>query len=310
MDYYVTVLSLMGIWAAVALGLNIISGYAGQFNLGIGLYMGTGAYTTAMLTTMFGFSFWTALPVALAVSALMGFLTGLPSLRVREDSLAVISIGLVFVFVSLLIYLPYFGGPVGIGGIPVPTISGQAISKTQYLAFVWVSVAVLILITLRLKYSWIGIAWESIREDELAARVVGTRSERFKLYAFGIGGAYAGLGGVLYAHFMNYISPYDFGFLPSIYVLVMVVFGGMGTIRGPVFGAAFLTAMPELFRFVQDYRNLIYGGLLVAVMYYQPKGLLGEGSFVMRLITNISTNTSLRQKSKAANKSSFRRGVP
>jgi branched-chain amino acid transport system permease protein len=295
----------MGIWAAVALGLNIISGYAGQFNLGIGVYMGTGAYTTAMLTTAFGFSFWTALPVALAVSAFMGFLTGLPSLRVREDSLAVISIGLVFVFESLLIYLPYFGGPVGIGQIPVPTISGQAISKAQYLAFVWVSVAVLIFITLRLKYSWMGLAWESIREDELAARVVGTRPERFKLYAFGIGAAYAGLGGVLYAHFINYITPYDFGFLPSIYVLVMVVFGGMGTIRGPVFGAAFLTAMPELFRFVQEYRNLIYGGLLIAIMLYQPKGLLGEGSFVMRLITNIGS----RRKSTTADKSIFRRGV-
>lgn len=300
----------MGIWAVVALGLNIISGYAGQFNLGIGVYMGTGAYTTAILTTAFGFSFWTALPLALAVSAFMGLLTGLPSLRVREDSLAVLSIGLVFVFESLLIYLPYFGGPVGIGNIPVPTISGQAISKAQYLAFVWVSVAVLIVITRRLKYSWIGLAWESIREDELAARVVGTRTERFKLYAFGIGAAYAGLGGVLYAHFMNYVTPYDFGFLPSIYVLVMVVFGGMGTIRGPVLGAAFLTAMPELFRFVQEYRHLIYGGLLIAIMLYQPKGLLGEGSFVMRLITNIFTNIFSRRKSTGADKSIFRRGVP
>lgn len=304
MDYYLTVLSLMGIWAVVALGLNIISGYAGQFNLGIGVYMGTGAYTSAMLTTAFGFSFWTALPVALAASAFMGFLTGLPSLRVREDSLAVISIGLVFVFESLLIYLPYFGGPIGIGNIPIPTISGQAISNAQYLTFVWVSVALLILITRRLKYSWIGLAWESIREDELAARAVGTRIERFKLYAFGIGAAYAGLGGVLYAHFMNYITPYDFGFLPSIYVLAMVVFGGMGTIRGPVFGAAFLVAMPELFRFVQEYRNLIYGGLLITMMLYEPKGLLGEGSFVMRLITNMSS----RLKSTAVTKAIFRLG--
>jgi branched-chain amino acid transport system permease protein len=295
----------MGIWAAVALGLNIISGYAGQFNLGIGVYMGTGAYTTAMLTTGFGFSFWAALPVALAVSALMGFLTGLPSLRVREDSLAVISIGLVFVFESLLIYLPYFGGPVGIGQIPVPTISGQAMSKIQYASFVWACVAMLIVITLRLKYSWMGLAWESIREDELAARVVGTRPERFKLYAFATGATFAGLGGVLYAHFMNYITPYDFGFLPSIYVLVMVVFGGMGTIRGPVFGAAFLTAMPELFRFVQEYRNLIYGGLLIAIMLYQPKGLLGEGSYAMRLIAKICP----RGKRGSANGVVARRGA-
>jgi branched-chain amino acid transport system permease protein len=304
-EYHLTVLSLMGIWAAVALGLNIISGFAGQFNLGIGVYMGTGAYATAMLTTAFGFSFWTALPVALAASAFMGFLTGLPSLRVREDSLAVMSIGLVFVFESLLIYLPYFGGPVGIGQIPAPTISGQAISKAQYVTFVWVCVAALILMTLRLKYSWMGLAWQSIREDELAARVVGTRPERFKLYAFAIGGTYAGLGGALYAHFMNYITPYDFGFVPSIYVLVMVVFGGMGTIRGPVFGAAFLTAMPELFRFVQEYRNLIYGGLLIAIMLYQPKGLLGQGSFVMQVLGNFRA----QRKRMRANKLVSRRGA-
>jgi branched-chain amino acid transport system permease protein len=104
--YALTVLTLMGIWSIVALGLNIITGYAGQFNLGIGVYMGTGAYATAMLTTGAGFDFWLALPCALAVSATMGFLTGLPALRVREDALAVLTIGLVFVFESLLVYLP------------------------------------------------------------------------------------------------------------------------------------------------------------------------------------------------------------
>jgi branched-chain amino acid transport system permease protein len=285
-DYHITILVLMGIWIVVALGLNIISGYVGQFNLGIGVYMGTGAYTSALLTTAYGFSFWSALPLALLMSALAGFLAGLPSLRVREDSLAVISIGLVFVFESLLIYLPYFGGPVGIGKIPVPAVNGEAITKIQYLALVWLSVTGLVLLTLRLKYSWIGLAWESIREDELAARVIGTRPERFKLYAFAIGATYAGLGGVLYAHFMNYITPYDFGFLPSIYVLVMVVFGGMGTVRGPVFGATFLTALPEISRDVQEYRNLIYGGLLVAMMLVQPKGLLGDGSFVWGLLSD------------------------
>jgi branched-chain amino acid transport system permease protein len=105
---------------------------------------------------------------------------------------------------------------------------------------------------------------------------------RFKLYAFMIGGALAGFGGVFYAHFIRYVTPYDFGFLPSIYVLVMVVFGGLGTIRGAVFGACFLTLLPELFRFVQDYRNLIYGMTLVVLMLYEPRGLLGSGSFVWR----------------------------
>ena len=299
-EYHVTILVLMGIWIVVALGLNIISGYAGLFNLGIGIYMGTGAYVSALLTTSHDFSFWGALPLALGASGVMGFLTGLPSLRVREDSLAVISIGLVFVFESLLIYLPYFGGPVGIGKIPVPAIGGEPVGKLGYLLIVAVVVFAAALFTLRLARARIGLAWESIREDELAAHVTGTHPSRFKLYAYCIGAVYAGMGGVLYAHFINYITPYDFGFLPSIYVLVMVVFGGLGTVRGPIFGAAFLTAMPELFRFVQEYRNLIYGGLLVLMMFCQPKGLLGQDSVVWRAFTRAVE--SLRGHKLAARK--------
>jgi branched-chain amino acid transport system permease protein len=281
-EYHITVLALTGIWIIVALGLNIISGYAGLFNLGVGVYMGTGAYVSAVLTTTCGLPFWMSLPLALLGSALMGVVTGLPSLRVREDALATISIGLVFVFESLLIYLPYFGGPVGIGKIPVPQIAGEAVSKAGYLAIVAIAVLACVAVNRRLTESRLGLAWEAIREDELAASVTGVHPPRFKLYAYAIGAAFAGLGGVLYAHFMNYITPYDFGFLPSVYVLVMVVFGGMRTIRGPIFGAAFLTALPELFRFVQDYRNLLYGGLLVLLMFYQPKGVLGDDSLVWR----------------------------
>ena len=239
--YVITILTLMGIWSIVALGLNVITGLAGQFNLGIGVYMGTGAYATAMLTTAAGFTFWEALPFAIAASALMGFLTGLPALRVREDSLAVLSIGLVFVFESLLIYLPYFGGPLGISRVPRATFAGVPATNQVYLLIVLAAFLLSIAVTLYLRRSWMGLAWESIREDETAAHALGIHPARYKLYAFTIGAALAGLGGVLYAHFIRYVTPYDFGFLPSIYVLVMVVFGGLGTARGAVFGACFLT---------------------------------------------------------------------
>jgi branched-chain amino acid transport system permease protein len=282
--YTITVLTLMGIWSIVALGLNIVTGYAGQLNLGIGVYMGTGAYAAAMLTTGAGFDFWLALPCALAASAAMGLLTGLPALRVREDSLAVFTIGLVFVFESLLVYLPYFGGPVGIGRIPYVTINGAALGKEAYLALVLASLALIIAVTLYLRLAWIGLAWASIRENELATNIIGIHPARFKLYAFAVGATFAGLGGVLYAHFIHYVTPYDFGFLPSIYVLVMIVFGGIGTIRGAVFGACFLTLLPELFRFVQDYRNLIYGATLIVLILYEPRGVLGDDSHVWRLI--------------------------
>jgi branched-chain amino acid transport system permease protein len=287
--YVITVLTLMAIWSITALGLNVITGLAGQFHLGIGVYMGTGAYATAMLTTA-GLSSWEALPLAIGVAALMGFITGLPALRVREDSLAVLTIGLVFVFESLLVYLPYFGGPLGISRIPRVTLGGEPVSNQTYLLLVAAALATSIAVTLYLKRSWMGLAWESIRENELAAQVLGIYPARFKLYAFTIGAALAGLGGVLYAHFIRYVTPYDFGFLPSIYVLVMVVFGGLGTVRGAVFGACFLTLLPEFFRFVQDYRNLIYGLTLLLLMLYEPRGLLGNGSYLWRGVRALGTS--------------------
>lgn len=302
--YVITILTLMGIWSVVALGLNIITGLAGQFNLGVGVYMGTGAYASAMLTTAAGFSFWEALPIALAASAGVGFLTGLPALRVREDALAVLSIGLVFVFESLMIYLPYFGGPLGISRVPRATFAGEPATNLTYLTIVAAALGLSIAAALYLRRSWMGLAWESIREDETSAQVLGIDPARYKLYAFTIGAVFAGLGGVLYAHFIRFVTPYDFGFLPSIYVLVMVVFGGLGTVRGAVFGACFLTLLPELFRFVQDYRNLIYGLTLVLLMLYEPRGLLGDGSYAWRALraawTRIRTSvTSVR--SYAAN---------
>jgi branched-chain amino acid transport system permease protein len=282
--YVITILTLMGIWSVVALGLNVITGLAGQFNLGVGVYMGTGAYASAMLTTAAGLSFWEALPLAVVAAAGMGFLTGLPALRVREDSLAVLSIGLVFVFESLMIYLPYFGGPLGINRIPRATLLGEPATNQAYLLIVLAALVVSMAASLYLRRSWMGLAWESIREDEGAAHVLGIDPARYKLFAFTIGAALAGLGGVLYAHFIRYVTPYDFGFLPSVYVLVMVVFGGLGTVRGAVFGACFLTLLPEFFRFVQDYRNLIYGLALVLLMLYEPRGLLGHGSHAWRAL--------------------------
>jgi branched-chain amino acid transport system permease protein len=152
--YVITILTLMGIWSVVALGLNIITGLAGQFNLGIGVYMGTGAYASAMLTTSAGFTFWEALPLAIAASAGMGFLTGLPALRVREDALAVLSIGLVFVFESLIIYLPYFGGPLGISRVPRATFAGEPASNLTYLMIVVAALALSIAAALYLRRSW------------------------------------------------------------------------------------------------------------------------------------------------------------
>jgi branched-chain amino acid transport system permease protein len=283
-SYVITILSMMAIWSIVALGLNVMTGWAGQLNLGLGVYMGTGAYASAMLTTAAGFTFWQAIVPAVLAAGAMGLLTGLPALRVREDSLAVLTIGLVFVFESLLVYLPYFGGPVGISRIPKAALGGEALGNGAYLVVVLLGLALAIAVCWYVKRTWMGLALESVREDEHATAVIGIYPAKFKLYAFAIGGALAGLAGVLYAHFMRFITPYDFGFMPSIFVLVMLVFGGLGTIRGAVFGACLLTALPELIRFVQDYRSMVYGVVLVLLMLFEPRGLLGDGSFAWRQI--------------------------
>jgi branched-chain amino acid transport system permease protein len=286
--YVVTVLTLMGIWSIVTLGLNVITGLSGQFNLGIGIYMGTGAYVSAILSTSYGFGFWQDVPAAVITAGIVGLLTGVPALRLREDSLAVLTIGLVFVFESLLIYLPYFGGPLGISRIPRAFFAGAPLTGQAYLVVVLVALLVVIGLCLYLQRSWMGLAWETIRENELASQVLGINPAHFKLYSFVVGASIAGLGGALYAHFVRFITPYDFGFLPSVYVLTMLVFGGIGTIRGAVFGACFLTLLPELFRFVQDYRNLIYGGALVLLMLYEPQGLLGRGSRITTAIRAVA----------------------
>jgi branched-chain amino acid transport system permease protein len=135
--------------------------------------------------------------------------------------------------------------------------------------------------------SWLGLAWQSIREDEIASRAMGNHTPKLKIIAFTLGAAYCGLAGSLYAPFMGGVSPYDFGFLPSLFVVTMLMVGGVGTIRGAVVGATILSLLPELFRFVQEYRNLIYGGLLVFVMLYQPSGILGEGSFVWSMLSRL-----------------------
>ena len=289
--YLFTVGSLMGISCILALGLNVISGYAGQFHLGIAVYMGVGAYSTALLTKSAHIPLWVSLPVSMVLAGLFAGATGLFALRVKEDTLTVITIAMSFVFESLLTNLPPFGGAIGIPGIPRP-----AILSSPSMLFLLVAIfAVLSVFANRwLIGTWLGLAWQGIREDEEASQAIGVNSGKSKVLAFIVGGAFAGLSGVLYAHMMNYVAPADFGFLPSIYAMAMVVFGGLGTIRGPILGAAFLTAMPELFRFVQEYRNLIYGGLLVVMMLWQPDGLLGNKGLLVNIWCGRSSKRAAR----------------
>ncbi|MFA5621485.1 MAG: branched-chain amino acid ABC transporter permease [Thermovirgaceae bacterium] len=283
--YFSTVAIMIGIYALVASGLNIIVGFAGQISLGHAAFFGIGAYSSALLCTKAGFSFWWSLPLATLITGLIGALLGIPSLRVRDDFLAITTIGINFIVRSIFLYVPFFGGALGIGGIPTPVLFATRLRGQYYLALILVLLALVTWFTFLFVRTWTGLATEAMREEETAAGAMGISHVRFKILAFTIGSAMAGLGGVLYAHFVNFISPDDFGFPVSIMLLSMAVLGGMGSIWGPILGAIVLGSLPELFRPLVQYRMLLYGIALLLVIRFQPQGILGEGSILGRLVS-------------------------
>jgi branched-chain amino acid transport system permease protein len=280
--YLVTVLITIGIYIILALSLNIITGYAGQISLGHAAFMGIGAYTSALLYTRAGWSFWPAFVAAGLVAGLVGAILAIPCLRVREDFLAITTMGINFVVEAVFLYIPFFGAGMGIGGIDAPSLFGRELSKLGFLALVAAVILATIAADRWLTRSWIGLAWSAIREDELAAGAMGIDVVRFKVLAFALGSAGAGFAGSLYAHFLTFIMPVNFNFGQSMVILSMVVFGGIGTLRGPIVGAIVLGALPEISRPAMEYRTFLYGVLLLLLMRYQPDGLLGERSLLVR----------------------------
>ncbi|MDR7484374.1 MAG: branched-chain amino acid ABC transporter permease [Armatimonadota bacterium] len=284
--YYYTLGITVGIWMILVMGQNIITGYAGQISLGHAAFFGVGAYASAVLSTAHGVVFWLALPASVLITSVVGALLGSVSLRLRHDFLAITTIGINFVVVSVFLYSESFGGSLGIGGIPLPRAMGVVFTKPLYLGLVMAALGLAAAADRLLKRSWLGLSLEAIREEETAAAAAGLHVSALKITAFALGTGYAGLAGSLYAHFMTFISPHDFGFPVSITILCMAVLGGLGTLRGALVGALLLGLAPELFRFLRDYRMLTYGALLVLLMRYLPSGLLGDASPLwQRLIT-------------------------
>lgn len=282
--YLITILITILIYAMLAHSLNIITGHAGQISLGHAAFLGIGAYTSAMLYTEAGFSFWLSVPLSGLVAGAIGALLAIPCLRVRDDFLAITTMGIGFVAEAVFLYTPFFGGAMGIGGIDLPRWFGREMTKPEYFLLIALVFGVLLLLDHRMGRSWIGLAWASIREDEQAAGTMGVDVVRFKVLAFILGSAIAGLAGGFYAHFLTFIMPQNFGFGQSIAILCMVVFGGIGTRWGPILGAVILGVLPELFRPIMEYRTFLYGLLLLAMMRFQPGGLLGEESILPKML--------------------------
>jgi len=282
--YLITILITIIIYAMLAHSLNIITGHAGQISLGHAAFLGIGAYTSALLYTEAGFPFWLSVPLSGLVAGAIGALLAIPCLRVRDDFLAITTMGIGFVAEAVFLYTPFFGGAMGIGGINLPNWFGREMAKSEYFLLIVLAFGFLLFLDHRMGRSWIGLAWASIREDEQAAGAMGVDVVRFKVLAFILGSAIAGLAGGFYAHFLTFIMPQNFGFGQSIVILCMVVFGGIGTRWGPVLGAVILGILPEIFRPIMEYRTFLYGLLLLAMMRFQPGGILGAESILPKVM--------------------------
>ena len=258
----------------------MITGFCGQFSLGHAAFYGTGAYTAAILAKT-GVPFSIALIGGAAVAGVVGFMVGFVSLRVRDDFLAITTIGIGFLFLGFVRKQKWLGGEMGITGIP-PT----GLSSTSNTLLVLTIALFVILVSLYLKRSWMGFTFKAVADDQDAALTVGINIGSYKLAAFAIGTMFAGLAGGLYTFFTLFIIPDAFDFIVSVTVMAMVVIGGVGSTWGVVAAAILLTIFPELFRFINNFRLIFYGGLLLLVMRFSPGGLAGIANWAYKRVTN------------------------
>jgi branched-chain amino acid transport system permease protein len=267
--FEISLLTLIGINVVLALSLNLITGFCGQISLGHAAFYGTGAYCTAMLSVA-GVPLALALAAAMLLAGAVGLGVGILSLRVRHDFLAITTMGVGFLFLGVVRQQEWLGGELGISNIPA-----SGLGREGFLVLVLAAAVLVTLLSLHIKRSWMGFAFDAVADDEDTARTIGIDAAGYKLTAFAIGTALAGLAGGLYAHYTRFIIPDAFGFTVSITILAMVVVGGIGSTFGVALAAAVLTLMPEMFRFINDYKLLLFGALLLLTMRFSPQGFAG-----------------------------------
>lgn len=278
--YLLQILVNIGIAIVLALGLNVITGVTGQLSLGHAAFMSIGAFASAVITIKLNIPFGLNLLVSGLFAAAIGAAIGFPILRLTGDYLAICTLGFAEIVKVVFLNLEITNKALGLT-VPPPK------SPIPMPFYVWGVAILSIILVSFMKESRFGRALKAIRDDEIAAEAMGINITRYKIQSFAIGSFLAGVGGGLYAHFLNYINPSDFGFLKSVDILSMVVLGGLGSIAGTVFGASVLAAAPEFLRFMSQYRMLVYGALLVFMMVFRPNGLLGGVNFTDLVLRSI-----------------------
>ncbi len=271
------IMTNMFFYIVVCLGLNIIVGFAGLLHLGYAAFIAVGAYATGILSAVYGINFWITLPFSVFAAIIAGLAIGSPTLRLRGDYLAIVTLGFGEIVRITLRNIDITGGAIGLIGIERPVIFGIVLNQISHFYYMFFILAILaIFVSYRLHDSRIGRAWQYIREDEDAASAMGINVVTARLYAFIIGSSFGALAGSFYAAKMTAISPESFMFLHSVMFLLAVVLGGMGKIPGVVLGAVIVTLFPELSRDVGQYRMIIFAVVLLLLMLYRPQGIWPE----------------------------------
>jgi branched-chain amino acid transport system permease protein len=299
--YYAEIINLTGISIILAVSLNLITGFTGQFSIGHAGFMAVGAYSSVFMTVYFSESaeqwltgligatlaqslvFLAVIIFGALVAAVAGLVVGIPSLRLRGDYLAIVTLGFAEIIRIIILNIDRVGGATGFRG-RVPPWDGRLIIP-QYANFIWIGgfAVITIVVVYNIVNSDTGRALISIREDELAAEAMGINTTRHKVLAFVISSAFAGIAGALFGHFRQFLHTNDFQFIRSIEIIIMIVLGGMGSITGAVLGAIVITILPELLRKLPgdlySYRLVIYSALLIGIMLTRPQGVMGAKEF-------------------------------
>lgn len=291
-SFFLLILIYTGIYALMALGQNLITGYTGMLSLCQAGFFAIGSYATAILTTRYGWSFWGTLPVAAILSALFGILIGLPTLRLKGDYLAIATLGFGEIVRNVLNnWDSLTGGPMGIQRIPMVKLFGFTINPYKKIAFL-IMVIIFVLITYylfeRLGRSRMGRALQAIRDDEIAADAMGINITKYKVWAFAIGASVAGIAGSLQTVYSLSVTPGSYTFMVSVLVLCMVVLGGMGNFAAVILGAfiiQLISYFPQLVGLSgvipPQFKQILFGAILVVMMIWRPQGIIGKRSYMV-----------------------------
>ncbi len=276
-SYFLLILNVIGLNTLIVIGINLLVGYAGQISLGHAAFYGIGAYSSAILTTMYNVNPWLALVLAALITALVAFLIGKPSLKLKGHYLVMATLGFnIIITVILVQWEDFTGGPSGIPGIPYLNIGSFSFDSDKKLFFlIWLFVIFALILAYNLVNSRVGRALKALHGSEIAAESLGIDVASYKVKIFVLSAILASIAGSLYAHYVTFISPKSFDIMFSIKIVIMSIFGGISTIFGALIGSATLTILGELLTVVEDYSTIVLGLILVLTLMFLPEGIVG-----------------------------------